>query len=148
MSRAPRKPPERSQGLARKRARGEASSTAATLSLPGLLSTDILRIIFAYVPPRPRIVVLSRVCKRWRELAFASITELPRCPSTCHASFSGLLHLFPNLEVMPELPNGVVDNEAFWAALPPLKALKKLRIPDSNRSIRVRDMNVQVIRIT
>ena len=42
------------------------------------LPLDLLRLVFAYLPVRPRFTVASFVCKRWRDAVRSSITRHPR----------------------------------------------------------------------
>lgn len=54
--------------------------TPPTLPPPSLssLHTDILKVIFSLLPPKPLIFVVSLVCRHWRRLALALITSWER----------------------------------------------------------------------
>lgn len=41
------------------------------------LPLDLLPLILAAVPPRPRLVVVSLVCKAWRRAVLSTMTVLP-----------------------------------------------------------------------
>lgn len=58
------------------------------------LPADVIRAIFDVIPLRPRLLVLARVCRRWRAVAYASVTEI-RGPYT----YAGPYDRYPNLTV-------------------------------------------------
>lgn len=59
------------------------------------LPSDLLRHIFGLFALRPRIHVLSRVCRRWRLLVTQSIVRLP--PMRWTDSFEAAISIFPHL---------------------------------------------------
>lgn len=65
---------------------------------------DLLLPIFAGVPLRPRILVLSVVCKRWRHLALRSPAWLPRLRPTATAS---ALKILQDVRGMRDVPSKV-----------------------------------------
>lgn len=77
-------------------------STAAALSASAIppaswssLPSDVLVEAFKFIPVRPRLLVLGRVCRRWRHAAVASVEALPdeltpRLDSTAIALFVNL----------------------------------------------------------
>lgn len=78
-----------------------ASPTAAT-ALPALPG-DVLRLIFACLPLRPRLLVVSRVCRLWRTHAYLSVTAIVH-PYT----YNGPFERHPNLtELHCAGPRGV-----------------------------------------
>lgn len=56
------------------------------------LPLDVLRLIVRLAPLRPRLLVLARVCRRWRTAAYLSVTSIMRPYCYC-----GPLELYPNL---------------------------------------------------
>lgn len=74
-----------------------------------VLPTDLLVAVFAYLPLRPRLLVIGRVCRRWRVAVTLSVTAI-RYPSR----YAGPLERFPNLtEVWIDSPAGP---PAAWTA--------------------------------
>lgn len=82
-----RSPPPLLEGADPKRRRADASPTHALdadagpapqdLTALTALPSDMLAYLFAFVPLRPRLLVLSAVCKRWRYIVFTSLSALP-----------------------------------------------------------------------
>lgn len=66
--------------------------------------TDILLLMFADVPLRPRILVLGVVCKRWRHLALRIPAWLPRLRPKATAS---ALKVLQNVHGMFDVPSQV-----------------------------------------
>lgn len=56
------------------------------------LPTDVLRLVFARLPLRPRLIVLARVCQRWRTAAHLSVTAIEP-----PFSYFGPMERYPNL---------------------------------------------------
>lgn len=75
------------------------------------LPFELLLMIFDWVPPRPRLRVVSLVCKRWRMAVLHSITSLhsPQRASNAIKLCSSLTHLELDLarEPLPELPTSL-----------------------------------------
>lgn len=59
-----------------------------------LVPPDVIALICAHFPLRPRLFALARVCRRWRMGAYQSITSLEP-----HMSYLGPLSRYPNLTV-------------------------------------------------
>lgn len=73
------------------------------------LPSDLLVYVFAFSPLRPRLLVLSLVCKRWRHLLLNSITALPPiCWAT--ANLAPALGLFPRLTSLSLTALGRIDH--------------------------------------
>lgn len=76
---------------------------AAALPLAAL-PTDVWKLIITFVPPRPRLLRVSLVSKRWRQMVCESTTSLPyRCvPSSVLAYFPAITRLCePSVPTMP-----------------------------------------------
>lgn len=56
------------------------------------LPADLVRVIVKLIPLRPRLLVIARVCRSWRAIAYASITVI-----AAPYKYAGPYDLYPNL---------------------------------------------------
>lgn len=56
------------------------------------LPVDVVRLIANLIPLRPRLLVMARVCRRWRTAAYASVTAIME-----PYSYTGPYQRYPNL---------------------------------------------------
>lgn len=76
----------------RRMSRPSPASLMHALPSINMLPCDVLRLIVGRASLRPRLLVLARVCRRWRTAAYQSVTSITR--PYC---YRGPLEVYPNL---------------------------------------------------
>lgn len=56
------------------------------------LPIDLVTLVVAYFALRPRLLLIARVCRRWRAAAYRSVTAIPN-----RLCYLGPLDRYPNL---------------------------------------------------
>lgn len=84
------------------------------------LPRDLLALIVSYIPPRPRLVVVSRVCRHWRATVLRHLDRLPYTfKELSPQTLPGLVDLLRACPALAVLPNSLDTGSLVpWAELP------------------------------
>lgn len=76
-----------------------AAATAQSSSAFECLPLDLVRIILSHIPPRPRLSIISVVCRRWRSVALASLHSIHAVRPAAAAAALALLPAVTSMSV-------------------------------------------------
>ena len=119
-------PPQKSYPLLAALPAGTGDSLIHTLPI------DCLRTVFAHLPEKPSLLVISLVCKRWRDAVYSSIAHhrkemslalLQRLPCVTALDLSPRLIDYSALESLSPLKSVIITHEGGECCCPLLQRL-------------------------
>lgn len=97
---------------------------------------ELLALILSHFPPHPRLVVVSRVCRRWRAAVLLHLERLPQTfKELSPKALPGFVALLRSCPALTELPHCLETRaQVPWAELPAWPRMSSAKLGDHDDS--------------